>query len=200
LFFKCVIIILSLIIRIKKLITMKNNKKGFAGIGIILAIIAVLAIGGGAYYIGKKSNTLPKVEENNLQQEEQNQNITTKNQVKNYFTYSSITYGYTIGYSGIDVSKVYIEGDGKKVNLFPNQSNIDSLEIVDSSYTMPNYISLVGTVNFGNNQYKKFKDNITSRHTYYLKSGLKNDKSMFISVENDSDSPSYLDLSSLVIQ
>ena len=63
---------------------MKNNKKGFAGIGIILAIIAVLAIGGGAYYIGKKSNTLPKVEENNLQQEEQNQNITTKNQVKNY--------------------------------------------------------------------------------------------------------------------
>lgn len=51
---------------------MKNNKKGFVGIGIILAIIAVLVIGGGAYYFGKKSNTLPKVEDNNSQQENQN--------------------------------------------------------------------------------------------------------------------------------
>ena len=49
-----------------------KKKKGFVGIGIILAIIAVLAIGGGVYYIGKKSNTLPKVEENNLPQENQN--------------------------------------------------------------------------------------------------------------------------------
>ena len=48
----------------------KNN--GFAPIAIVLIIIGVLAIGGIAYYTGKNSNTLPKVEENNLPQEEQN--------------------------------------------------------------------------------------------------------------------------------
>lgn len=54
---------------------MKNNK-GFIGIGLILAIIIGIAvIGGGAYYLGKSANTLPKVEENNLPQE--NQNVVT---------------------------------------------------------------------------------------------------------------------------
>ena len=38
---------------------MKNNK-GFVGIGIILAIIAVLAVGGGAIYYAKKTPTLIK--------------------------------------------------------------------------------------------------------------------------------------------
>ncbi len=32
---------------------MKNNK-GFIGIGLVLAIIAVLVVGGGAYYLGIK--------------------------------------------------------------------------------------------------------------------------------------------------
>mgnify|MGYP003393591755 CR=1 FL=1 len=35
---------------------MKNNKKGFVGIGIIIAIIAVLVVGGVAYYAGIKNN------------------------------------------------------------------------------------------------------------------------------------------------
>jgi len=45
---------------------MKNNK-GFIGMGLILAIIAVLAIGGGAYYLGTKNGAEPKnVEKENV--------------------------------------------------------------------------------------------------------------------------------------
>lgn len=45
---------------------MKNNK-GFVGIGLILAIIAVLVIGGGTYYMSKSSNAVPKnIETNNI--------------------------------------------------------------------------------------------------------------------------------------
>ena len=50
---------------------MKNNK-GFAPIAIVLIVIAVLAVGGVAYYAGKSSSTLPKVSENNVPQENQN--------------------------------------------------------------------------------------------------------------------------------
>ncbi len=53
---------------------------------------------------------------------------------------------------------------------------------------------------FGENQYQKFKDNISSRNTYYFKSGLKNNKAVLITIENDSDFPSYFDLDSLAIQ
>lgn len=37
---------------------MKKNQKGFMGIGIILAVIAVLAVGGIAYYVGTKNNSV----------------------------------------------------------------------------------------------------------------------------------------------
>ena len=51
---------------------MKNNK-GFLGLGIILAIIVVLVIGGGAYYLGTKNVSVPKnTEENNQPIENQN--------------------------------------------------------------------------------------------------------------------------------
>lgn len=295
-----------------------NKNKGFIGIGLILAIIlGIVVIGGGAYYLGKSSDTKKEVktEENNLpnnSEVNQNQNLPVDNQqvkcdsnsipsiivlspnggevytvgdkimVKwescnipqnvsifvniydggknqfqldenidkgtvndgseefllgsgikagsyilrmtanksivgqvaddksnNVFTinsgkvkstiYSSKTFGYSIGYSDIDTSKVYVTGDGKNINLFPNQSNIDTLEVVDSSYVIPNDISSVGTVKFGVNQFNKFKDSTTSRHTYYLISGLQNNKSIWISIENDSDIPNYLDLSSLKI-
>lgn len=53
---------------------MKNNK-GFAPIAIILIIIAVLAVGGIAYYMGKSSSTLPNVV-NNPPQENQNNVVT----------------------------------------------------------------------------------------------------------------------------
>lgn len=64
---------------------MKNNK-GFAPIAIILIIIAVLAVGGIAYYVGKSPNTPPVVEENNLPQENQNEvvnNPAENNQLNN---------------------------------------------------------------------------------------------------------------------
>lgn len=113
--------------------------------------------------------------------------------------FESKTFGYLIGYSGINSKYAHIENDGKGIRLFPNQSNIDTLEIVDSSYVMPSYTQPAGEITFGTNQYKKFKDSITPRHTYYLKSGLENNKSILISIENDSDNPNYFDLSSLKI-
>ncbi|MFZ2072192.1 MAG: hypothetical protein WAV10_00720, partial [Minisyncoccia bacterium] len=75
---------------------MKKNKaclrrQGFVGLGILIAIIAVLAIGGVAYYTGKKSNTLPKVEENNLQQKEQNQNNVLNVPIVNTSTQNTTT-------------------------------------------------------------------------------------------------------------
>lgn len=178
---------------------MKNNK-GFVGVGLILAVIAVLVFGGGAYYLGTKKLVPPSVipfsvVENDYQRtENQNdKNLNTKNII------NSISFGYSILYSGIDSKNVYLENDGKNVNLFPNQSNIDNLEIVDSNYSIPSNMLLVGDVTFGINQYLKFKDSIIPRHTYYFKSGLKNNKSILISVENDSDTPNYLDLASLKI-
>ncbi len=63
---------------------MKNNK-GFIGMGLILAIIAVLIIGGCAYYVGKNSNTTSKnTNVNNSQQE--NQNTVTNTPVQNNST------------------------------------------------------------------------------------------------------------------
>jgi len=50
---------------------MKKNK-GFGLVAVLLIIVAVLAVGGIAYYAGKSSKTVPVVEENNLPQENQN--------------------------------------------------------------------------------------------------------------------------------
>lgn len=55
---------------------MKNNK-GFAGIGIILAIIAVLAVGGVAYFMGKSSNNI-QMPEINTQTNQPVENTATK--------------------------------------------------------------------------------------------------------------------------
>lgn len=64
---------------------MKNNK-GFIGIGIILAIIAVLAVGGGAYYLGTKKVSAPeKVEDNNILQNQLPTKSPENMQVKVYF-------------------------------------------------------------------------------------------------------------------
>ena len=59
---------------------MKNNK-GFLGLGLILAIIAVLVVGGGAYYLGTKNDSVPKSVENNLPIETQDQNNNPKLEV-----------------------------------------------------------------------------------------------------------------------
>ncbi|OIO29275.1 hypothetical protein COX93_01610 [Candidatus Nomurabacteria bacterium CG_4_10_14_0_2_um_filter_30_12] len=50
---------------------MKNNK-GFIGLGFILVIIAVLVVGGGAYYLGTKNSDVSKNTEENLPVENQN--------------------------------------------------------------------------------------------------------------------------------
>ncbi|MFZ2072741.1 MAG: hypothetical protein WAV10_03630 [Minisyncoccia bacterium] len=80
---------------------MKKNKaclrrQGFVGLGILIAIIAALAIGGGAYYMGENSNTLPKLEENNLQQKEQSQNNVVNVPVVNISTQNITTTSTTI--------------------------------------------------------------------------------------------------------
>ena len=113
--------------------------------------------------------------------------------------YKSDVYGYSLEYKGIDKKYIYNDNDGKNIMFFPNQSYIDNLEIVDSFYVPANHISLIGTVKFGEISYKKYKDNMNQRQTYYLKTGLKNNKAVFIGIEGDSDIPNYIDLSSLKI-
>lgn len=63
---------------------MKYNK-GFIGIGIIIAIVATLVVGGGAVYFATKTPTSPKnIGENNYQpQENQNQNGVLNTPVEN---------------------------------------------------------------------------------------------------------------------
>ncbi len=180
---------------------MKN--KGIIGIGLILAIVLGVAIvGGGAYYLGKNKGV--NNQEQNLQSVDQDQQVAENNKKVNIQAkltiYNSNTYGYSIGYSGIDSKNVYITGDGKNINLFSNQSNMDTIDIIDLATFLPSPDSIYkGTVKFGDNQYKKFKNSTIQRSTTYLISGLKNNKSILIGVENDSDSPNYLDLSSLRI-
>lgn len=61
---------------------MKLNNKGFGVIATLLALVSILAMGGGAYYLKKSSKTtLPvNVEENNLTEENQNNVIDTSTQ------------------------------------------------------------------------------------------------------------------------
>lgn len=183
---------------------MKNKSKLNTVLLVVIIILLVISL----FYIfsshTKEENETRK--DNTILQNQTNLPIGNNNQQKintipkqDEHRYTSNRYGYSIGYSGIDTRNVYIDNGGEKINLFPNQSQIDTLEIVDSSYTVGNYIHSVGTVTFGNIEYQKFKDNLTPRHTYYFKSGLKNGKAIFISVENDSDDPAYLNLSSLII-
>jgi hypothetical protein len=131
---------------------MKNNK-GFAPILIALIIVAVLAVGGVAYYVGKKSNTLPKVEENNFP--EVNQNNVVNNSVPptletkestiiadsndpNIKIYTSFKLGVKFKYASIDpmfnsavpmVTELNnkINGSGGYLIIFDKNSN-ESLE------------------------------------------------------------------------
>jgi len=111
------------------------------------------------------------------------------------YIFTSATYGYSIGYKGIDKVE---ENDGRFLFLAKDQSNVDQIQIVDP-VAATTALSLVETVTFGTNQYQKYKDNLASRHTYYFKTGLKNNKAIMISVENDSGIPNYVDLASLKI-
>lgn len=69
-----------------------NKSKGFVGLGLILAIIAVLIIGGGAYYLGTKNDYEPKniVKENDYQPQE-NQNSVVNTPVANSNTTNTTT-------------------------------------------------------------------------------------------------------------
>lgn len=187
-------------------IKMEKNKS-VIGLGLVLAIVLVVVIvGGGAYFLGKSNGENKEInnQDQNLQLVNQDQQVVENNKKVNtqgkLTIYNSDTYSYGIGYSGIDSKNVYIAGDGKNINLFSNQSNIDTISIIDLATFLPSPDSIYkGTITFGNNQYKKFKNNTIPRSTTYLISGLKNNKSILISVENDSDNPNYLDLSSLRI-
>lgn len=75
---------------------MKNNK-GFIGMGVILAIIAVLVVGCGAYYFGTKNNSVlknPMV--GNSQSVEVQDNISPID--LNWKTYSDVDAGYELKY------------------------------------------------------------------------------------------------------
>ncbi|MFA6585853.1 MAG: hypothetical protein WCS86_01705 [Candidatus Paceibacterota bacterium] len=81
---------------------MKNNK-GFAPIALVIAIIAVLAIGGGAYYLGTQSNYVPRyTDSNNVQPVgDQSQDNSTQSDLK-IFKNSQFEFKYP---SNISVSE-----------------------------------------------------------------------------------------------
>ncbi|MFA6585854.1 MAG: PsbP-related protein [Candidatus Paceibacterota bacterium] len=75
---------------------MKNNK-GFAPIALVLAILAVLAIGGGAYYVRTQSNYVSKyTDSNNVQPVgDQSQDNSTQSDFK---IFKNTSAGYSINY------------------------------------------------------------------------------------------------------
>jgi len=70
-----------------------QNNKGFGVVGVILIIVGVLVVGGGAYYMSKSSEKIPNVEENNLAQE--NQNSISENSNNNQKSVTSSYIGST---------------------------------------------------------------------------------------------------------
>ncbi|MFA6353918.1 MAG: hypothetical protein WCW93_03220 [Candidatus Paceibacterota bacterium] len=91
---------------------MENNQKGFVGMGIIIAIIAVLAIGGVAYYVGTKNNpALQNVPENNSQSQiDNNASTSTIDKTANWKTYTNTKYGFEVKYPE-NYSIIYTSGD-----------------------------------------------------------------------------------------
>lgn len=61
-----------------------NKNKGFIGLGLILVIVlGVAVVGGGAYYLGKSSNKLEVIKEENLPPNTENKNLPiVENKVK----------------------------------------------------------------------------------------------------------------------
>lgn len=120
---------------------MKNNK-GFIGLGLILAIIAVLVIGGGAYYLGTKNSSVPKNIEENLPVENQNDSINSNNNTESnsiipsiksntatsmettstlstsdWKTYKNIEYNFEIKYPSTINPEVKISNQGKPTQV-----------------------------------------------------------------------------------
>ncbi|HUC88640.1 MAG TPA: Ser-Thr-rich GPI-anchored membrane family protein [Candidatus Paceibacterota bacterium] len=58
-----------------------NKNKGFMGIGILIAIVAILAVGGVAYYVGTKNSSTPKNTQENNNQLPINQNSSNSYEV-----------------------------------------------------------------------------------------------------------------------
>lgn len=79
------------LLKFKYNFNMKNNK-GFAPV-LILIIVIIGIVGGVAYYVGKSSEKVPNVEENNLAQE--NQSSISKNSNNNQKSVTSSYIGLT---------------------------------------------------------------------------------------------------------
>ena len=64
---------------------MKNNKKGFGALAIVLLLAGILVVGGGAYYVGTKNSLPPPPSENTGGDPVvlQNQNNTTNSPMVN---------------------------------------------------------------------------------------------------------------------
>ena len=108
---------------------MKNNK-GFVGLGLVLAIIALLAIGGGVYYVGTKNNSVPKSVENNLPVENENQNV-----VNNQLEENQIEKGqYKFAYYQYQDNKLYVSSIDGKVTFLGSDVKIKKDKIESPRY------------------------------------------------------------------
>jgi len=105
---------------------MKNNK-GFIGMGLILAIIAVLVVGGGAYYLRTKNSSVSKDIKENLPVENQTQN--------NQLEENQIEKGqYKFAYYQYQDNKLYISSTDGEVTFLGSDVKIKKDKIESPRY------------------------------------------------------------------
>lgn len=115
---------------------MKNYQKGFI-VPILIAIIAVVAIGVGVYFYSQRSANLPDL--NTDTSSTTNSTVTTEtetsvtppsNQTTTLKTYSNTKYGFSFKYpSDIQIKEETINQNALRVNLVKDNSTLAKLEI-----------------------------------------------------------------------
>ncbi len=132
-----------------------GNNRGFIGIGAILAVVAVLAVGGIVYYAGTKNASLPGAIESSGRQ---NAIQSNNGQLSAQSTYEYANHGFSIELpKGFVPKEEQAEGGPAIVISMP----VGSLSYVTDSafwekYNIPSYTYL-GDKKIGQNTFKIYK-------------------------------------------
>lgn len=119
---------------------MKNNK-GFAPILLVIAIMAVLAIGGGAYYLDKSSNT--SLDNNHLQENQNVDSVVVQDSAfkdKKLTTISpttTVSPSNTLSLKEVRINDIYfikVPSDFSITQISHNITNVPNYEFIESNY------------------------------------------------------------------